>query len=188
MATTGAKAGKRLDMSNWQKGKPVTVLAALGIPSSYLKYPTPTPSLLPGAAAAAGAAADAAANQSSNPNSQQNVQPNSTLPANMPASAAANRALGQKLAATYGWGTGNEWNALDNLVMGESGWDNTAQNPSSTAYGIGQFLNTTWSTVGGTKTSNPTVQIKLMLAYIKMVYGDPVNAWNKWQSRSPHWY
>jgi hypothetical protein len=101
---------------------------------------------------------------------------------------AANKRLGQQLAASYGWSTGSQWTALNNLVMGESGWDNNAQNPTSTAYGIGQFLNTTWATVGGTKTSNPTIQIKLMLKYIKMRYGTPEKAWAMWQARSPHWY
>jgi hypothetical protein len=44
------------------------------------------------------------------------------------------------IAAGYGW-TGAQANALDSIWTHESGWNNTAQNPSSTAYGIPQFLN-----------------------------------------------
>ena len=101
-------------------------------------------------------------------------------------SALANQKLGQQLAAVYGWSTGSQWDALNNLVMKESGWDNTAQNPTSSAYGIGQFLDSTWATVGGTKTSNPTTQIKLMLLYIKQRYGTPAAAWAHEQQYN--WY
>jgi hypothetical protein len=93
------------------------------------------------------------------------------------ASAKANQATGKLMASAYGWGSGAEWTALNNLVMSESGWNNKAQNPGSTAYGIGQFLDTTWAGVGYTKTSDPITQIAAMLAYIKQRYGDPVKAW-----------
>jgi len=92
--------------------------------------------------------------------------------------AANNQAIAQKLAAAYGWSSGQQWDALVALWNRESGWNNTAQNPTSTAYGIAQFLDTTWATVGATKTSNPTLQIVAGLAYIKMRYGNPVAAWN----------
>lgn len=94
------------------------------------------------------------------------------------ASDTANQAMAKILAAPYGWSTGAQWTALNSIVMSESGWNNTAQNPSSTAYGIFQFLDTTWATVGSTKTSNPASQIYAGLAYIKARYGNPVNAWN----------
>lgn len=94
----------------------------------------------------------------------------------------------QSVAAKYGWGTGSEWQALFNLIMGESGFNNTAQNPTSSAYGMFQFLNSTWSTVGGSKTSDPTLQATYGLKYIQQRYGDPMKAWSMWQSRSPHWY
>jgi hypothetical protein len=90
----------------------------------------------------------------------------------------ANKTLGQGLAATMHNWTGAEWTALNDLVMSESGWCNTIQNPTSTAYGIGQFLDSTWATVGFTKTSNPATQIAAMLTYIKNRYGDPIKAWN----------
>jgi hypothetical protein len=96
--------------------------------------------------------------------------------------------LGQRLAAQlYGW-IGAQWNALFQLWNNESGWNPNAQNPTSTAYGIAQFLNSTWATVGATKTSDPGGQIVAGLRYIRQAYGSPGNAWAKWQSRSPHWY
>ena len=45
------------------------------------------------------------------------------------------------------------------------------------AYGIAQFLDSTWATVGGTKTSDPTLQIRYGLDYIAGRYGTPVAAW-----------
>lgn len=90
----------------------------------------------------------------------------------------ANQAIGRTLAATYGWATGAEWTALNNIIMAESGWKNDAQNPNSTAYGIFQFLDTTWASVGYSKTSNATTQIAAGLKYIKQRYGDPIKAWS----------
>lgn len=86
-----------------------------------------------------------------------------------------NRSLGQEKAAAYGW-TGDEWEALDELMNKESGWDHNAQNPKSTAYGIGQFLDRTWKGVGMKKTSDPGLQIDAMLKYIKKGYGTPSRA------------
>jgi transglycosylase-like protein with SLT domain len=101
-------------------------------------------------------------------------------------SSQANQATGRLMAASYGWGAGQEWTALNNVVMSESGWSSTAQNPTSTAYGIFQFLDTTWASVGYTKTSDPVVQIAAGLAYIRQRYGDPVRAWAFHQANG--WY
>lgn len=95
--------------------------------------------------------------------------------------------LGRNMAAQMGW-TGNQWNALYQLWQHESGWNPSAQNPTSTAYGIAQFLNSTWAGTGFSKSSNPQIQIAAGLNYIRSAYGSPMNAWNAWLSRSPHWY
>jgi hypothetical protein len=100
-------------------------------------------------------------------------------------SARSNAMLGRQMAQSFGW-TGAQWDALNSLVMSESGWSNTAQNPTSTAYGIGQFLDSTWATVGAQKTSDPTAQIAAMFAYIRQRYGDPISAWAFKQSHN--WY
>lgn len=101
----------------------------------------------------------------------------------LPTSAAANRLLGQKMAAARGW-TGSEWTDLNNLVMRESGWKNTAQNPTSTAFGIFQFLNSTWG--GHAKTSDAKSQIQYGLEYIAERYKDPAGAWK--HEQQSHWY
>lgn len=82
----------------------------------------------------------------------------------------------RKTASQFGWGSGPEWAALSWLISAESSWNPRAQNPSSTAYGLGQFLNSTWATVGGHKTSNPALQALYMDRYIKQRYGDPIRA------------
>lgn len=89
----------------------------------------------------------------------------------------ANRSLVQALASERGWGTGAEWTALDKLVNKESGYNNKAQNPTSTAYGMFQFLNGTWAGTGFKKTSDPTEQTLAGLNYIGQRYGTPVKAW-----------
>jgi hypothetical protein len=84
-----------------------------------------------------------------------------------------------------------EWSAFDQLIDHESGWKATAQNPSSSAYGLGQFLNSTWASVGGSKTDDPMQQLPYIFAYLKSrpdYHGSPAAAWSLWQSRSPHWY
>lgn len=95
--------------------------------------------------------------------------------------------LGKSMAAMMGW-VGAQWDALRQLWQHESGWNPAAQNPTSSAYGIAQFLDSTWAMTGFHKTSNPQDQIAAGLNYIKMVYGNPATAWAAWQARSPHWY
>jgi len=87
----------------------------------------------------------------------------------------------------YGW-TGSQWTALRALLMGESGFNPNAQNPTSSAYGLFQFLDSTWGFVNAQKTSNPQGQTLAGLRYIKQVYGNPVNAFSAWLNRTPHWY
>lgn len=99
--------------------------------------------------------------------------------------AAGNEALAQQLAAGRGW-VGPEWNALRELWMGESGFNNTAQNPTSTAYGIAQFLNSTWAGTGYAKTSDPRSQILAGFNYIANRYGTPTKA-NAFK-RANNWY
>lgn len=62
------------------------------------------------------------------------------------------------------------------LVDRESKWNPLAQNPKSTAFGIGQFLNTTWALVDSKKTVDPYDQIDAMIKYVNLIYGDGCKA------------
>lgn len=163
-------------MSNWTAGK-VSIFQAMGLKFN-VNYPKLTPNLTLSRATSSTQTATLT-------NADGAAAPGSSGPCNS-ATTTANQKLGQQLAGPYGWGSGSQWSALNSLIMAESGWCNTAQNPTSTAYGIGQFLSSTWATVGGTKTSDAATQINLMLDYIKMRYGTPANAWA--HEQSDHWY
>jgi len=81
------------------------------------------------------------------------------------------------MASQIGWG-GAQWAALNAVAMRESGWSMTAQNPSSGAYGIAQFINGPgeYYQYGG----NPYTmvgQITAFFNYIRSRYGTPEGAW-----------
>lgn len=80
----------------------------------------------------------------------------------------------------------SQWSSFNKIIERESQWDSNNQNPVSTAYGLGQFLNSTWSGTGYIKTADPHVQIMATIEYISQRYGTPKNAWIFWQANS--WY
>lgn len=84
------------------------------------------------------------------------------------------RSMAQQVASRMGWGP-DQFMAWDALINAESGWRPTAQNPTSTAFGLGQFLNSTWSGYGA-KTSDPATQLDYMARYIQNRYKDPISA------------
>jgi len=90
----------------------------------------------------------------------------------------SNRAVVKGVAKHYGWNTGAQWADLVALVNSESHFNNSAQNPTSTAYGMFQFLDATWKNYGFKKTSDPHQQAVAGLTYIKSRYGDPAKAWS----------
>lgn len=104
----------------------------------------------------------------------------------VPSNPKANFQYAQNIAANYGWNNSAQLNAWYQIGMNESGWNNNAQNPHSTAYGIGQFLDSTWGGYGIPKTSNPQLQVEAMARYIKARYGSPVQALAFWNAH--HWY
>ena len=57
------------------------------------------------------------------------------------------------------------------LIGKESGCRPTAQNPTSTAYGIFQFLDSTWASVGCVKTPDPVEQMRCGTKYVMQRYG-----------------
>ena len=60
----------------------------------------------------------------------------------------------------------------------ESSGNPNAQNPTSSAYGLYGFLNSTWSTVGCVKTSDPVEQERCALLYIEQRYGSIAGAYH----------
>jgi hypothetical protein len=97
------------------------------------------------------------------------------------------------LLALNGWA--GQWSAFNSLEMREAGWNPTAKNPSSGAFGIAQAYNHgkgaatqgTMSNMYGGWTSdavakaansgNGYAQLQWMMAYIKQRYGSPNAAW-----------
>jgi len=105
---------------------------------------------------------------------------NATGPANL--EQAADRATSQA-GVPASWAKSP---ALWTLLRHESSLNPKAQNPTSTAYGLFQFLDSTWKSVGMKKTSDPEQQFVGGFKYIKQRYGTPEAAWAFWQKH--HWY
>lgn len=114
-----------------------------------------------------------------------------TMSAGMPSLGSgfgSNRELGQAMAAERGW-TGPEWSALNLLWDRESGWNERADNPTSSAYGIPQALpGRKMASHGADWQTNPATQIAWGFDYIDDRYETPTQAWAAWNARSPHWY
>lgn len=83
----------------------------------------------------------------------------------------------------YGWGT-DQREPLIQLWNKESGWNPTATNPSSGAYGIPQALPA--SKIPGGRGSSAQTQIDWGLAYIFLTYKTPAMAWAHEQANN--WY
>ena len=169
----------RWDLTNWTSG-PVTLFQALGIKKGNVQYPQLQATL---ATAASQSAATSKATGTNTPSAASSQALGKTE--------AANKALGQQLAAGYGWGSGDQWTALNNVVMAESGWNNLIANPSSGAYGIAQALPPTKYPQAGQPpadggSGNAQAQIQWMLTYIQNTYGTPEVAWAHEQSVG--WY
>lgn len=76
----------------------------------------------------------------------------------------------------FGWGEG-QFDCLDVLWERESNWDHTADNPTSSAYGIPQALpGSKMASAGADWQSNPVTQVRWGLGYIAEVYGSPCAA------------
>ena len=136
-------------------------------------------------AAAEKAAAEAAAREAAQREAA------ASAPAAAPASAAGSSSSSAprgsfKEYAMSKVGSAQQFSCLENLWGKESGWNPNAQNPTSTAYGIPQFLNSTWASTGIAKTSDGYRQIDAGLIYIDSRYGSPCGAWA--HSQSTGWY
>ena len=84
-------------------------------------------------------------------------------------------------------GDASQFSCFSEIVKRESGWDYTATNASSGAYGLVQALpGSKMATAGADWRTNPATQIKWGLNYMNSRYGSPCGAWSFWQSH--HWY
>ena len=85
-----------------------------------------------------------------------------------------------------------EWKALNSLWGQESHFNPKALNMSSHAFGIAQFLPTTWGNYKVAKTSSAVLQIKYGLRYIQARYGsknDVAGIFNAWKHEQRYgWY
>jgi len=90
-----------------------------------------------------------------------------------------------------GWNM-KQWTCLNNLWNSESHFNPKALNHGSAAYGIAQFLPSTWGNYKVSKTTVPSLQIKYGLHYVATRYGNKYdttgacNAWNFHQRNG--WY
>ncbi|MDA0566000.1 lytic transglycosylase domain-containing protein [Streptomonospora sp. S1-112] len=97
------------------------------------------------------------------------------------------KAIAQGMLADYGWGADQFSSCLEPLWEKESGWNPSAENPSSGAYGIPQALpGSKMATAGSDWQTNPATQIEWGLGYIQDRYGSPCEAWA--HSQANGWY
>jgi hypothetical protein len=92
----------------------------------------------------------------------------------------------QSIASEYGWGNGEQWEALAWIIQKESSWNNNAQNKTSTAYGLFQHLDMTRKNYNCPKTSDITIQVHCGIKYIKARYNDPIKTKIFWEKN--RWY
>ena len=120
------------------------------------------------------------------PAPQPTQQPAPQQPAPQPVSSGDARSIARSMLSSYGWGD-DQWGCLESLWMKESGWNHTAMNPSSGAYGIPQSLpGSKMASAGADWQTNPATQIAWGLGYISERYGSPCNAWA--HSQAVNWY
>jgi hypothetical protein len=96
------------------------------------------------------------------------------------------RTIAHGMLARYGWQS-SEFPYLEKLWFHESGWQVTATNASSGAYGIPQSLPASqMSSAGADWRTSAATQIKWGLTYIQGRYGSPSGAWA--HEVSHNWY
>jgi len=141
-------------------------------------------------AAAAERAEEAAAaereSQAASRSSERETAPPQREAASAPAPSGDPRSIARSMLGSYGW-SGEQFGCLDSLWAKESGWNPSANNPSSGAYGIPQSLpGSKMAAAGSDWQTNPATQIEWGLGYIESVYGSPCAAWS--HSQANNWY
>jgi hypothetical protein len=94
--------------------------------------------------------------------------------------------VAQQMLGRFGW-SANQFRCLYPLWEHESGWNPSAENPGSGAYGIPQSLpGSQMASAGADWQTNVATQIKWGLTYIQGRYGSPCGAWA--HEQSSNWY
>ena len=75
---------------------------------------------------------------------------------------------------------------LTKLIGKESAWNPKAENPTSTASGLGQLLDSTASSLGMKKSDSAVSQLVATLSYISRRHSHPCGAWKHFQKKG--WY
>lgn len=94
----------------------------------------------------------------------------------------------QQVFSEWGWGEGEQWEALKWIVQKESSWNPTARNASSGAFGLFQFnpSSGTMQEYLPDANPNPAIQAEAGRRYIRDRYGDPLGAKVFWEANG--WY
>ena len=82
--------------------------------------------------------------------------------------------------------TKEQYSCLTKLIGKESAWVPSAKNPTSSASGIGQMLDSTYEGLGMKKQKAGVTQLVATLAYISRRHVNPCNAWKHFQEKG--WY
>jgi len=94
--------------------------------------------------------------------------------------------IAQGMLGSYGW-SASQFSCLQPLWNAESGWNVSATNTSSGAYGIPQALpGSKMASAGADWQTDAATQIRWGLGYIRSVYGSPCGAWSHEQAYG--WY
>ncbi|MFC5953524.1 transglycosylase SLT domain-containing protein [Streptomyces pratens] len=110
-----------------------------------------------------------------------------SLIAAAPAQAATTATGSAQVTAQSMIGDSAQYQCFSNIVQHESGWNHTATNASSGAYGLVQALPASkMASAGSDWKTNPTTQISWGIGYMNERYGSPCDAWDFWQANN--WY
>ena len=94
------------------------------------------------------------------------------------------RDIAMTMLADFGWSI-DQFSCLDALYSHESGWNVSAANAYSGAYGIPQALpGDKMASAGSDWQTNPQTQLEWGLSYIQDRYGSPCGAWGFWESHN----
>jgi hypothetical protein len=94
----------------------------------------------------------------------------------------------QAYLASQGY-SGSEWACFDAIITQESGWNPSATNASSGAYGLPQALpGSKMASAGADWQTNPVTQVKWALGYMVGRYGSPCGAYDFKFTQGNGWY